>query len=132
MKKFIVAILAFLYISASTGATINLHYCMGKLVDWTALSKDTDKCGKCGMLKSNAKDKGCCKDEHKQINLEKDQKTAENNIQLVQLVSVAIPVSFIEIPCNDFTSISEANPTSNAPPRSSSVAVYIRNCVFRI
>jgi hypothetical protein len=119
MKKFIVAILAFLYISASTGATINLHYCMGKLVDWTALSKDTDKCGKCGMLKSNAKDKGCCKDEHKQINLEKDQKTAENNIQLVQLVSVAI-------------SISEANPTSNAPPRSSSVAVYIRNCVFRI
>ena len=38
----------------------------------------------------------------------------------------------VEIPFNNFSSLTEKNPYGNAPPRSAAVAVYIRNCVFLI
>ena len=130
MKKFLAVILALAYMTASTGATLHMHYCMGKLADW-GLGHNTSKtCGKCGMEKSGEKDNGCCKDEHKFVKNNTDQKTAESAFQLTQLVAVALPVSFVEIPSNDFLSVTEENPISHAPPRSCNVAVYIRNCVF--
>jgi len=133
MKKFLVAILAVLYLSTSAGATVHLHYCMDKLVDWKLWSnrKKEDKCSNCGMVKTEAKDNGCCKDEHKQIKLENDHKAAAG-YQVMQLLSVTIPVNLFELPLIDLTSLTEENPISHAPPRSSSIAVYIRNCVFRI
>lgn len=84
------------------------------------------------MEKSDEKDNGCCKDEHKFVKNDTDQKTAEAGFQLIQLLAVALPVTFIEIPSTDFPSVTEENPISHAPPRSSGVAVYIRNCVFLI
>lgn len=75
---------------------------------------------------------GCCKDEHKFIKNNTDQKTAQSGFQLIKLISVAIPVSFVEIPSVNFPSVTEKNPISHAPPRSCGVAVYIRNCFFLI
>jgi hypothetical protein len=129
MKKLIVTILALVYLGTSTGATVSMHYCMGKLVKWTLGHSQQNKCDNCGMEKKNAK--GCCKDEYKQLKAEKDQKAAES-VQLMQLASIAIPIFFVEIPSVGFTSLTEENPFSHAPPRSNEVAAYIRNCVFRI
>ena len=39
MKKAIVSILAVLYLCSSAGATVHLHYCMGKLVNWSWLTR---------------------------------------------------------------------------------------------
>lgn len=132
MKQFLVTILAFLYLATSTGATVHMHYCMGKLVNYGLLEGKNDRCGKCGMKKTPIKKKGCCNDEQKQIKLANDQKTAESAIQLMQSVAVDLPVSFMEIPSNHFSSIAEANPISHAPPPDTGVAVYIRNCSFLI
>ena len=132
MKKLVIALLAFLYICTSTGTMVHMHYCMGKLADW-GLGHDKSKtCGKCGMEKSDEKDNGCCKDEHKFIKNDAVQKTAEAGLQMLQVVAVALPVSFIEIPSKDFPSVTDENPIRHAPPRSSSVAVFIRNCIFLI
>lgn len=132
MKKFITAIFAILYISTSTGATLNIHYCMGQLADWDLGHNKSKTCGKCGMEKSNEKDNGCCKDEHKFIKNHTDQKTAETGLQIMQLFAIALPVSFVEIPSDNFSSVTERNPLSHAPPRRSGVAVYIRNCTYLI
>ncbi len=132
MKKLLIAIFALLYISNSTGATLHIHYCMGKLADWGLGHNNSKTCGECGMEKSEEKDNGCCKDEHKFIKNDTDQKTAEVGLQMLQVLAVALPVSFIEIPFNDFHSVTEENPISHVPPRSCSIAVYIRNCVFLI
>jgi hypothetical protein len=132
MKKLFVAIVALLYISTSTGATLHMHYCMGKLADWGLGNNKSNTCGKCGMEKSEEKDSGCCKDEHKFIKNDTDQKTTEVGLQMLQVLAVALPVSFIEIPTNDFPSETEENPISHAPPRSSGAALHIRNCVFLI
>jgi len=132
MKKFLVSILAIVYLIVSSGATVHLHYCMGKLVSMGVLPNKNDKCGKCGKEKIDGKNNGCCKDEYKQLKIEKDQKATELALQTMQSVAVEIPVAFFEIPFDNFSSLTEKNPYGHAPPQSAAVAVYIRNCVFLI
>jgi hypothetical protein len=132
MKKFIVSILAILYLGTSTGATFHMHYCMGKLADWGLGHNKSKTCGECGMEKSDEKDNGCCKDELKFVKNDSDQKINEVGIQMMQLVSTAMPQSFFEVPAKHISSITEENPISHAPPRSSGIAVYILNRTFLI
>lgn len=132
MKKLLVAILAILYISASFGATVHIHYCMGKLADWGLTHKNSATCDKCGMTQSAQKNNGCCNDENKFLKNTSDQTTIESTFQISPILAVALPVPFFEIPSTDILSITEENPISHAPPRNSGVAVYISNRVFRI
>lgn len=132
MKKLLIIIIAMLYISTSTGAVIHMHYCMGKLSDWGFWQNETDECGKCGMEKNSNENNKCCKDEHKYIKNTADQKVSETNLQLIQSISSALPAPCIEIPFKEFSSVTEENPRSKAPPLISSVLLYIRNCTFRI
>lgn len=64
MKKFLVTILSILYMASAMGATVHIHYCMGKIMSASFRHTDEGICGKCGMKKSEQK-KGCCKDEQK-------------------------------------------------------------------
>lgn len=132
MKKVVIAIVALFYLAVSSGFTVHMHYCMGKLADWDLGHNKSKTCSKCGMKKSDEKDNGCCKDEHKFIKNITDQKTSETGFHLIKLISVALPVSFVEVPAASFSSETEINLLSHAPPRSAGVAVYIRNCVFLI
>jgi hypothetical protein len=132
MKKFAAIILAVLYLTTSIGATIHMHYCMGKLADWGLGHNKSKICGECGMDKSEEKDNGCCKDELKFVKNESDQKIAEAGFLIMQLGSAGLPVCFFEIPGNSIPSVIEQYPISHAPPRSSGVAVYILNRTFLI
>lgn len=132
MRKFIVSILAIFYLAVSTGVPLYAHYCQDQLIE-AGLSHNNDKtCGNCGMEKASSKKSGCCKDEHKLVKLNKDQKTSDASFQFLKLVSQAVPVSYFETSSVQFFSITEANPTSNAPPQNNGLAIYKRNCVFRI
>lgn len=132
MKKFIVTILAMLYISSVTGATIHMHYCMGKLADWGLGQNKSKTCGECGMEKSDEKNNGCCKDEHKFIKNTTDQKITESSIKLTGMLGTAILPGYTELPSIKISSLTEKNPVSNAPPRSKGIAVYILNRTFLI
>ncbi len=129
VKKIFAAILAVLYLF-TTGATINLHYCMGKLVDQSLFDNHSEQCSKCGMEKSQ-QSKDCCKDEHKQLKVNNDHYTPDLSFQKIQLFSDVLPVAFIDVPVR-YSSINEENPLTNAPPRSWDVPIFKRICVFRI
>jgi hypothetical protein len=132
MKKFVVAILAILYLGTSISATIHLHYCMGKLVDWGLWHNDSSKCSTCGMEKGHkTTDDGCCKDEHKYVKNTTDQKTTSYTIQALQFLATATP-SFCNGEADDFSNIRQDYSTNHAPPINSGVEILIRNCVFRI
>jgi len=128
MKKILVSILAVFFLASSVGATVHLHYCMDKLINWSLLNNDGDKCSKCGMKK----DGGCCKDENKFVKNNVDQKVAESAIQLIQMAAVATPPALIYPSEHYFSSLIQEYPISNAPPRSNGVGIYILNSVFRI
>ena len=127
MKKILVSILAVFYLASSVGATVHLHYCMDKFINWSLL-KGGEKCNKCGM----EKDGGCCKDENKFVKNNIDQKVVESAIQLIQMAATATPVDLIYPSEHYFSSLIQEYPISHAPPRSNGVGIYILNSVFRI
>ncbi|HEX9513067.1 MAG TPA: hypothetical protein VF939_21405 [Puia sp.] len=138
MKKVFTTILAVIYLSTSMGATVHLHYCMGKLFSWSLTDKDSKNCGKCGMPKSSmsghcmAIKDDCCKDKHTQVQLDKDQKTTETGYTFLDLSLIAIPVTMVTFPYPYAASYIAGYPTTNAPPEPDKVPVFIRNCTFRI
>ena len=127
MKKILVSIFAVFYLVSSVGATVHLHYCMDKFINWSLL-KGGEKCNKCGM----EKDGSCCKDENKFVKNNIDQKLAESSIQLIRMAAVAMPPAFVCTSDHYFTSIIQENLLSLAPPRNSGVGIYILNSVFRL
>ena len=131
MKKFLVTILALVYLTASTGAAVQVHYCMGSLVGWKLWNgSSTHKCSTCGMEKKQ-KDH-CCKDEIKFVKNDNDQKTAESAFNFMRSLSATIETPFCELTSPKISSVTEKNPVSNASPRSLDKAIYIRNCAFLI
>jgi len=128
MKKVLVSILAVFYLASSVGATVHLHYCMDKLINWSLLNGDGNKCEKCGMKK----DGGCCKDENKFVKNNVDQKVAESSIQLTEMATVAVPIAFIYPSEHYFSSSIQEYSRINAPPRDYGVGIYILNSVFRL
>src|SRR5450432_3882623 len=96
MKKVLATILAFVYLSSSMGATIHLHYCMGKLASWGLIDHESKSCAQCGMTKRSpasqcmAAKMNCCKDEHKQIKTDKDQKLSPSEFFKNNVLSQAV------------------------------------------
>jgi len=131
MKKFLLGILTIFYLGVSTGTSLQVHYCMGKMVDFDLVNKDSDHCHKCGMKKTNGT-KGCCHDEQTVIKFTNDQNSADAAYQVVQIPSVAVLKHYEELPAILVSSLTENNTATDALFRDSGVAVYIRNSVFRI
>ncbi len=125
MKKFAIFILAILYISTSTGATISMHYCMGKLADWELGQNKSKTCGFCGMDKGDEKDNNCCKDEQKFIKNDTDQKFVESASYKIQAPAAAeMPHNY----SNTFiqpVSVNETFTLNHAPPRCKDLPIYI-------
>ena len=64
MKRFFVTILFMLYMFSALNLTVHVHYCMGKIASIGFDHSNEEKCGKCGMKKSE-RSKSCCQDDHK-------------------------------------------------------------------
>ena len=129
MKKIVGFILALFYLFVSTGATVHLSYCMGKLVSKGLFHNESKRCGGCGMDKAKAG--GCCKDETIQIKLTNDQAapvTALDKLPVFTPVIASVEgifqVESYQLNKPLFQNIS--------PPVNDLVPIYLRDCVFRI
>jgi hypothetical protein len=138
MKKFLATILAVIYLSTSMGATMHFHYCMGKLTSWGLINQEDKNCTYCGMPKnamaghSMAVKGGCCKDEHKHIKVDKDQKATESAYKFVSFSLDIEAGNFASLPDSYVASYIAGYPTTNAPPDPDKVPVFLRNRNFRI
>lgn len=127
MKKFFALILTIVYMTASSGVVVNVHYCMGKMAS-VQMDNSTDNLCKCGVKTSS---KGCCHNEVKVVrmtNLHK-QSVAVSYV-FVSTALLPVAVSLIDI---SKTYTSDVNITvANNPPDLASNKVYLSNCVFII
>lgn len=127
MKKVFITILALIYLVTSTGAAINIHYCMGKVVSVGLLHNNDGECGKCGMKAKG----GCCKDENKIIKIKDSHKLVSVYPNIIEPVAIInktthlFPLFFI----NEVLFVTSDN---NSPPGGSSRSLCILNCVFII
>jgi hypothetical protein len=120
MKKFLTTILAVLYLATSLGATIHLHYCMGKIVSWGFLNHESRNCAYCGMPKMTGKEgqfskKNCCKDDQKEIKTGGDQQWAQSEFEFPQYATNPLPSEdfFYLVSLNVFTG---SRPATHSPP----------------
>ncbi len=112
--------------SAATGATVQLHYCMDKLVSMNFSDTQSQECSNCGMKNKQ----GCCTNEQKSVKLATDYKTTETVLQWTKVVSFT--PSYYQAPVNNSTiSVAQKFPVTNAPPTTGG-PLYLRNCVFLI
>lgn len=95
MKKFLFLIATFAYFTSISGATIYIHECMGKVVDWTFQAEEKDKCDNCGMHKNDVND--CCKDEIKVLKLNAEHKQSENVSPVFKISDVLLPVAYLMV-----------------------------------
>jgi hypothetical protein len=138
MKKVLATILAFVYLSTSMGATIHLHYCMGKLASWGLIDHESKNCTKCGMVKKTsgshlmAAKMDCCRDEHKQIKTDKDQKLSPTEFFKYNNLSQAIILHESVIPDLKAFSLAIEYPNTNAPPLSGNLPLFVLYRNFRL
>jgi hypothetical protein len=130
VKKFLAAILCVVYATASSGATLNFHYCMGKFIGMDVTAPTSAKCSKCGMTKENKK--GCCNDKHATFSLQKDQLASHiNNPSNNFFVYLHQPILSSESSFLIFSADNNTSPT-HSPPLIQPVSAFILHCVFRI
>jgi hypothetical protein len=126
MKKLLVIMLMLMYGFSTTGMTLQLHYCCGKLksIKWSP-AQETG----CGS-KHKMGSKPCC--ETKQIS--NKVKTDHDSYQPVIKGFNALPEALKTVV--DFSSLppkgGTLSPVAFAPPPSPTQLLFILNCVFRI
>lgn len=127
MKKLVVILLFFCYGLSSSGMTITLHYCCGKLDDVSFLAKArNERCGKGSHLKKTS----CCKDQ--QITGQIASHSPADKWLSVVKSFVQIPLA--ERPRVDLIQYFESTQTlaRDLPDRHPGIPLFIKNCVFRV
>lgn len=128
MKKVVVAILLLTYTFAVSGATVELHYCMGKLIAADFDIASSSKCTNCGMVLKHKK--GCCDNRQLQIKINNDQQAT--SFVSFEIQHLGIPLSYASY-TSPFQGINDVyQPLMNGPPAENHLPVYISNCTFRI
>ncbi len=125
MKKFLVILLAPIYLATTSGVAVYMHYCMGK-VDSVNLFK-SDRCTKCGMKTT----KNCCTDELKVIKLKDSHQAKSDKLTLASPFTV-LNSTYKSLPDPAYPDM-RANQTvhNNSPPLSGYDRCIINN-IFRI
>ena len=129
MKKVLATILLVSYTIASSGASVGLHYCMGRFISLDINHSAKENCINCGM-KTKAQ-KGCCDSKQIRAKIDHEQKITNNNISFPNYqISLAEEFPFYQVflACSDQV----ANPLIHGPPFLSSIPTYLANCNFRI
>jgi hypothetical protein len=130
MKKAVAIFLMGLYGFASVGATVNAHYCMGRLMAVNLWAGNTKVCTNCGMAKE--KQHGCCHDEQRQVTMQPDyQLTATSfTFEAFSLPALLPPVVFYTNAQIKATIVAYA--VNNAPPWPPGTKRNILYCSFLI
>ena len=128
MKRFLIVIFALLYVGLSSGITLTLHHCMGKLVEVNMWQAET--CNTCGAKYAH---KSCCSTETEFIKISDDQNV--DQLQVIKHVPVAIA---LRLEVRRLCSVRESRRGTDfsiyadTPPEWSGTDRLIRHCTFLI
>lgn len=139
MKRLFLLVITLFYFGGSTGFAMHFHYCMEQLESATliyALEGGMENCD----MENGEEEAGheddcddCCKDEVKTAKTNGEQLLTELSVKLMKLWTTSLPLNLTQfasqiiVPSDVVT-----NPSVHAPPNTSTVPVFLRNCVFRI
>ncbi|HEY6954763.1 MAG TPA: hypothetical protein VI385_05935 [Flavisolibacter sp.] len=126
MKKIVAILFLLAYGLSSTGATLQFHYCCGKLKD-IKLSSVPQK--DCGMKHVAPVKKKCCDDKQVELKIKADQKAQQATKFNLWSPSIAKQESTLDVQQPVVSSL--IVPEVFAPPPLKD-PLYILHCVYRI
>lgn len=128
MKRIVVLILALLYITASSGVAVSMHYCMGHKAgaSLALVNDDQHACKRCGMQKG--KKGGCCHDEHKLIKTSDEQTLASKIAFKVVFADAILPSNYCDVRPVTFSryAVQTVAPIDGPPPLPD-LPLFLRN-----
>jgi hypothetical protein len=127
MKKLFIIVLMLVYGLSSSGMTITLHYCCGKL-DGVSFTGEQEK--SCNMG-NHVKKSGCCNNKQISASLTSDQQLAAKWVHSAKQ-TIAAPVYYITNTSFKDHLVSTDRLARGTPEHPPSVPLFIKNCVFRI
>lgn len=132
MKRILTTLLLCLYLAASTGATLHVHSCMGKLVSWQLWHGAVDApCSHCGMQYTGGLSTGCCADMHAPLKLPQEQHGVEGHVDL-QPAILSLP--FVAYAARNVFAVTIAPrpAVSTALLLPGATPLFVRHCTFLI
>ena len=127
MKKLSIILLMLVYTLSSTGMTINMHYCCGKLDGVTFFPKKERSC----KMGNHLKKSGCCNDKQISSSLTADQQTAAKSVQSTKQTIAAAVCHVGNTSFKDYI-VSVDRLARGTPKHIPLIPLFIKNCVFRI
>ena len=127
MKRIFTILLAFVYLVASGGFAIHIHYCMDEFSGLSLTDSKDKRCDKCGMKKGA---KACCKDEVKLVRVADAHKTV--NQDFLFHPGFVILKTFSTIQHTDLSSGEEYHDDHLHSPPLNRVPLRILFCDFRV
>jgi hypothetical protein len=126
MKKFLVILLLMVYGVSSSGATLHLHFCCGKLDKVDLVPVEKKSCGKDhkGISKS------CCNDQQVQLKIHSDYRATEAVKNFFKTVSFTPPLFSLSTATRRLEQ--QAIWQWYHPPTPSTNPLYILHSVYRI
>jgi hypothetical protein len=125
MKKLLITILAFVYLTSTVGAMVRLDCCLEKLVSYSLGTTAKDN-------QEGEESKGNCKDDHKQAKLSHEQKRSDSHIRLAKIFLALLSTGFPEYSFHAICTLTDLYPVNHAPSLQAKVPLYILNCVHLI
>jgi hypothetical protein len=128
VKKLFLFCFSLLFIAASSGASLNVHYCRGKVsaVSLSILPPPSCACGK------KAPKKACCKTETKLVKMQDDARQPEFVNDHTFKPVVTLPFQYLPVTVPVQTNANRHSFSVADPPDDASVPLYLRHRVFRI
>lgn len=128
MKKTGILIFAFFYFVLSSGLTLHMHYCAGKLKGFSIAQSNEKGC--CGTKK---KSKGCCKEKLLVYKIKNDQKSdVKATVPIASVKQFLAHYSVLDFSIDKPSIDLYKVPDCNAPPFRHPDPVYLLNRNFRI
>jgi hypothetical protein len=125
MKKFLVTILAFVYLLSTFGAPLRLDCCLEKLVSYSLGTSTSDN-------QWDEESKGNCKDDHKQAKLGHEQKRSDTLIRLAKIVPATISTGFPAYSFHAVAALHQAYPVNHTPPQHAKIPIFLLHCAHLI
>jgi hypothetical protein len=124
MKRILVLLMVLLYGASSSGMTVQLHFCCGKL-DGISLGSHTAKCD----MDAGAKSASCCNDQQLSAQLDIDQYNHNNALSFKDFALPAIAYTGYSHPIREWRFYNAPGLSLHVPP---GIPLFVKNGVFRI
>ena len=124
MKKFLITILAFVYLISTVGAMVRLDCCLERLVSYS-LGTQADK-------HEEDESKGNCKDDHRQAKLGHEQKRSDSHVRLAKIFPASSNTDLLPYSFRAVAVLKGSYCVKQKAPQPAKIPIFLLNCVHRI